>query len=97
MPPLPPDGDLYTSLWICGLLGKPIAIMSEPINWPVGHSLLLKTGLGRDVSPAYLFLLHWVKQPLGGWKPGLGVGGRPPFVESIRVPDAIPGAEQQGW
>lgn len=56
-----------------------------------------KTGLGRDVSPAYLFLLHWVKQPLGGWKPGLGVGGRPPFVESIRVPDAIPGAEQQGW
>ena len=44
MPPLPPDGDLYTSLWICGLLGKPIAIMSEPINWPVGHSLLLKTG-----------------------------------------------------
>jgi len=56
-----------------------------------------KTGLGRDVSPAYLFLLHWVKQPLGGWKPGLGVGGRPPFVEIIRVPDAIPGAEQQGW
>ena len=44
MPPLPPDVDLYTSLWICGLLGKPIAITSEPISWPVGHSLLLKTG-----------------------------------------------------
>ena len=23
--------------------------------------------------------------------------GRPPFVESMSVPDAIPGVEQQGW
>ena len=29
-----------------------------------------KTGLGRDVSPAYLFLLHWV-----GGSQGLGSEG----------------------
>lgn len=34
----------YTSLWICGLLGKPIVIMSEPRSWPIAHSLMLKTG-----------------------------------------------------
>lgn len=56
-----------------------------------------KTGLGRDVSPAYLFLPHWVKEPSGGWQPGLGVRQRPPFVESLCVPDAVPGVQQQGW
>ena len=30
-----------------------------------------KTGLGRHMSPTYLFL-HWVKQPLGGGSQCLG-------------------------
>lgn len=45
------------SLWICGLLGIPVVIPSEPRSWPIGRSLLLKTGF-RDFF--FLNLNHCV-------------------------------------